>query len=111
MSDEAIQKRILTYGAPVARSTDFRFPEGETGEEARDRIANFLEEKRQVHANENILVVTHEDLIRLLMCHVLNLPVYHRWNFHYVDTCGIVEITYQSDNKMWQLIRFNQKFI
>jgi broad specificity phosphatase PhoE len=91
-----------------ARTTDFRFPGGETGEEACRRIAEFLEEKRQAHEAENIVLVSHEGIIRQLTCHILDLPVYKRGNF-YVDFCGIMEITYQPESKNWKLIRFNQK--
>jgi broad specificity phosphatase PhoE len=45
MSDEAIQQQYPDiWKAFLERSADFRFPEGETGEEARQRIADFLEE-------------------------------------------------------------------
>jgi broad specificity phosphatase PhoE len=111
MRDEEIElKYPEIWKAFHERSADFRFPEGETGEEARSRIAEFLEEKRQAHAHaaENIVLVSHEGLIRLLACHILNLPVYHRWNF-YVGFCGIMEITYQPDYQSWKLIRFNQQ--
>jgi broad specificity phosphatase PhoE len=108
LGDQEIQEKYPeVWGGFHERSADFRFPEGETGEEARQRIAGFLEEKRQLHANETIMAVSHEGLIRLLMCHLMKLPVYHRWNFR-VDFCGITEISYQSDYKTWKLIRFNQ---
>ncbi|HLO15130.1 MAG TPA: histidine phosphatase family protein [Anaerolineales bacterium] len=110
LSDEEIQQSYPEiWKARQERLADFRFPEGETGEEARCRIAEFLEEKRQVHSNENIVLVSHEGLIRLTACYILGLPVYHRWNFHHVDFCGIMEITYQPDHKAWKIIRFNQK--
>ena len=109
MSDAEIQQKYPDiWKAFQERSADFRFPEGETGEEARQRIAEFLEEKRHVHEDENIVLVTHEGLIRLTACHILGLPVYHRWNFHF-DYCGIMEITYQRECKTWKLIRFNQQ--
>lgn len=109
MSVEEIQKQYpAVWKAFHERSTDFRFPEGETGEEARQRIADFLEDKRQLHANQNIVAVSHEGLIRLTACHVLGLPVYSRWNFH-VDFCGIMEITFQPEYQSWKLVRFNQK--
>jgi broad specificity phosphatase PhoE len=92
------------------RSADFRFPEGETGEEACRRIAGFLEEKRQIHAGENIVLVSHDGLIRQLMCYILHLPVYQRGIFT-IDFCGIVEIDYQPDLQAWNLIRFNQKLL
>jgi broad specificity phosphatase PhoE len=90
------------------RSADFRFPGGETGEEVGGRIAGFLEEKRKIHAGENIVLVSHEGLIRLLTCQILGLPVYARWNFQF-DFCGIMEISYQPGFGTWKLIRFNQR--
>jgi broad specificity phosphatase PhoE len=108
MSDPEIQQKYPdVWKAFRDRSADFRFPEGETGEEARQRIAEFLEEKRHAHPEENAVLVSHEGLIRLTACHILGLPVYHRWNFH-VDFCGMMEITYQPEYETWKLIRFNQ---
>ena len=109
MTDEAIRETYPDiWNGFRDRSSDFRFPEGETGEEAKARIAGFLAEKQQIHQNENIVVVSHEGLIRLLICHIMNIPVYERWNFHF-DFCGIMEIMYQPDHNDWKLIRFNQK--
>lgn len=108
MSDQQIQQVYPdVWQAFLSRSTDFRFPEGETGAEAQQRIVEFLEEKRKQHPNENIILVSHEGLIRLLMCTILDLPVYQRWNFHY-DFCGITEITYQLAYASWKVMRFNQ---
>ena len=108
MTDEQIQQVYPdVWQAFLSRSADFRFPEGETGEEARQRIVEFLEEKRRQHAGENTILVSHEGLIRLLMCTILDLPVYKRWNFHY-DFCAIMEIAYQPEYAIWKLRRFNQ---
>lgn len=108
LSEREIQQQFPDFWkAYRERIADFRFPGGETGDEVRSRIASFLDEKRIAHGEENIVVVCHEGLIRLLACHIMNLPVYKRWNFH-VDFCGITEITYQSEYKAWKLIRFNQ---
>jgi broad specificity phosphatase PhoE len=107
LSEQEVQERYPDFWkAYQERSADFRFPGGETGEEASQRIANFLEEKRQAHGAGNFVLVSHEGLIRQLMCHIMNLPVYKRGNFH-VDLCGIMEITYQPDHRAWKLIRFN----
>jgi broad specificity phosphatase PhoE len=111
LRDEEIQQKYPeVWRGFRERSADFRFPQGETGEEACQRIANFLEEKRQIHSAENILLVSHEGLIRLLVCHIMNLPVYQRWNFQ-VDFCGISEIAYQPDFQVCKLIRFNQTML
>ena len=105
--DEVREKFPVEWQAFLSRKADFRFPEGETGEEAQKRIVEFLEEKRQLHGDENVIAVSHDGLIRTLMCHVMNIPVTSRWNF-FVDFCGITEITYQPEYGKWKLIRFNQ---
>ena len=111
MSEQEVQEKYPDFWKVYReRTADFRFPGGETGEEVCRRIASFLEEKRQAHGTENIVIVTHEGLIRQLMCHIVNIPVYKRGNF-YVDFCGITEITYQPDYQAWKLIRFNQKLL
>ena len=90
-----------------ARSSDFHFPNGESGAEAQKRVVAFLDEKREQHGDENVIAVCHDGLIRALMCHVLGLPVYKRWGFR-ADTCGITEIEYEPDYGAWKLIRYNQ---
>lgn len=108
LPDEEIQQKYpQVWTSFHQRSADFRFPEGETGAEAQKRVVDFLEEKRQQYSSDNIILVCHDGLIRLLMCYIMNLPVYKRWNFQ-VDTCGIMEITYQPEYQAWKLIRFNQ---
>ena len=108
MTDEAIQQTYPdVWQAYIERKSDFRFPEGETGEEVRQRISAFLDDKRQQHADEQIIAVAHDGLIRLLMCTILGLPVTKRWDFR-IDFGGIVEITYQPKYDAWKLIRFNQ---
>lgn len=108
LTDEEIREKYpQVWNGFHERSADFRFPEGETGAEAQKRIVDFLEEKRQQHSSGDIIVVCHDGLSRLLMCYIMNIPVYKRWNFQ-VDTCGIMGICYQPDFEAWKLIRFNQ---
>lgn len=109
LSDEAVQHTYPeVWQAFKERQRDFRFPEGETGEEVRQRIASFLDEKRQQHADESIIAVAHDALIRVLMCTILRVPVTQRWDFR-IDFGGLVELAYQPAYGTWKLIRFNQK--
>jgi broad specificity phosphatase PhoE len=105
--EELREKFPAELQALRARQAGFRFPEGETGEEGLQRVVDFMEEKRVQHADENIIIVAHDGLIRLLMCHVTNMPVTGRWNF-IVDFCGITEIFYEPEFGTWKLVRFNQ---
>jgi broad specificity phosphatase PhoE len=106
LSDQQIMQKFPdTWNGFMERNRDFQFPEGESGEAARGRIESFFDEK--ILDDEDIILVCHEGLIRLMMCHILGLPVYRRWDFK-VDFCGIMEMEYQVDFGSWKLIRFNQ---
>jgi|WetSurMetagenome_2_1015567.scaffolds.fasta_scaffold359477_1 broad specificity phosphatase PhoE len=107
LSDQELQSTYPeVWNGFRERDHDFRFPNGETGEEAKNRIVELLNEKRTLHPSENVLFVCHEGLIRIMTCAVMGLPVYHRWNYK-VDFCGITEISYQPEYNNWKLIRFN----
>ncbi len=86
--EELKQKYPAIWQGFQDRAYDFRFPQGETGEEARSRLAAFLEEKQREHGKNNILVICHDGLVRVMMCHLMGIPVYRRWNFQ-VDFCGL----------------------
>jgi len=108
MPDEEVQEKFPdVWRAYTERNADFRFPGGETGAEAQQRIRDFVEEKRCEHGNEaHIVAVCHEGLIRLLMCSIAGLPPFKRGNF-YVDFCGMMQIAYQPKWDAWKLMRFN----
>jgi len=108
MTDEEIQENFPTeWQAFRKRRSDFRFPEGESGGEGQKRIIEFLEEKRESHIDENVIAVCHDGLIRTMMCYVMGIPIYRRWNFR-MDTCGITELEYEPAYGAWKLIRYNQ---
>ena len=106
LTDKQVQQKYPEiWNAFREKDHDFQFPGGESGDAARRRIESFIKEKQE--CKEDILVVSHEGLIRLFLCHILRLPVYRRWDFR-VDFCGIMEIEDQADDENWKLIRFNQ---
>jgi broad specificity phosphatase PhoE len=97
------------WQAYVARTADFRFPGGECGADVQARVKNFFEEKLHQHKDDDILLVTHEGLIRQMMCYVMGLPVYRRGDFR-VNLCGLTELSYQEEHGRWKLLRFNQTY-
>jgi broad specificity phosphatase PhoE len=108
MTEQEFQRTYPdVWQAYVARTADYRFPGGESGAEVEARIKSFFDEKRRQHAGGDILVVSHDGLIRQMMCAVLGLPVYRRGDFK-VDLCGLTELSYQEDCSRWKLLRFNQ---
>ncbi|MFX0178492.1 MAG: histidine phosphatase family protein [Candidatus Hodarchaeota archaeon] len=105
LSEQELQERYPdVWNAFEDRDRDFQFPEGESGEDARKRIESFFEEKEL--SKEDIILLSHDGLIRLLLCYILGIAVYRRWDFR-VDPCGIMELEYQTTFKRWKLIRFN----
>jgi broad specificity phosphatase PhoE len=108
ITEEEMRENFPTeWQAFRERRSDFRFPKGESGGEAQKRIIEFLEEKRESHQEESIIAVCHDGLIRTMMCYVLGIPVYKRWNFR-MDTCGITELEFEPEYGTWKLIRYNQ---
>jgi len=107
MESEFEQAYPEVWLAYMAHRADFRYPGGETGAEAQARIQDFLDDKRLQHRGTDILLVSHDGLIRLMLCAVLGLPVYRRGDFR-VDLCGLTELSFDNDRNRWQLLRFNQ---
>lgn len=87
-----------------SHTADVRFPEGETGEEVKLRQKSLLDELSE--RDEDVFLVSHEGYIRLLICHLLDIPVYKRHMFK-VDMCGIMEFEYDKTTKAWKILRFN----
>jgi broad specificity phosphatase PhoE len=79
-----------------ARIADFRFPGGEMGQDVRARISEFLEEKLNIHEKENLLIFSHDGLIRVCKTYLFDIPVYRRSDFK-IDLCGLTQFEYLSD--------------
>jgi broad specificity phosphatase PhoE len=82
---------------------DVKFPGGESGAEVKARQDSFLADMEKERGD--ILVVSHDGFIRLLMCNILGLPVYMRYKFR-TDMGGVSAVEY--DGKEWRIVRFNQ---
>lgn len=99
MSDEEIQSKYPEFWNDFfSFSKDVRFPDGETGEEVKARQKSLLDDL--VQRDEDVLLVSHEGYIRLLMCNLLDIPVFKR-NLFKVDMCGIMEFRYDREIKSW----------
>lgn len=103
--DELRESYPDVWNATQDWNRDFRWPEGETGAEAQERIVSFINE--WIDQEECIVIVTHDGLIRLLICYILGLPVFRRTSFH-VDTASVSEIEWDNAKSRWNLVRFNQ---
>ncbi len=104
MSDAEIERQFPEFWRDFFEHRhDCRFPGGETGEEVRARQNDLLNEIRGKDGTH--VLFCHEGYIRILMCNLLGIPVYHRYKFKY-DYCGITEVALE--NAVWKIRRFNQ---
>lgn len=87
-----------------SHARDFRYPGGETGEEVRARQDSLL--KDIAERNEDALLVCHDGFIRLLICNLLDAPIYHKYRLQ-VDFCGITELEYDPEEKEWSILKYN----
>jgi broad specificity phosphatase PhoE len=103
MTEEDIRKSYPAFWNDFfEHKHDCRFPGGETGEEVKERQNAFLEEIRKIDGT--YLLFCHDGFIRILMCNLLGMPVYHRYRFK-CDYCGITEVLLE--NGEWKINRFN----
>jgi len=64
----------------MARPSEVRFPDGETIRETQARAIDGIERIRHAHTDEPVAVVTHADIIKLLMAHYsgVHIDLYQR---------------------------------
>jgi broad specificity phosphatase PhoE len=106
LGDEEVKVRFPdAWRASEERSADFRWPGGETGTEALARIAGYMRE--QEDRAGNLLVVAHDGIIRLFVCHVLGIPVWRRFGMK-IDPAGITELAWDPKRRRWDLVCYNQ---
>ena len=107
MSEESIQSEYPDmWKAYSQRTSDFRFPGGETGLEAGHRVSSFLEDQRG--QSGNAVAVAHDGIIRVLLCYLLRIPVYRRFEFR-CGTTSVLEVALDEQIDAWTVIRFNQE--
>jgi len=104
LSDEEIQSKYPEFWTSyLERESDFRFPNGESGEEACSRIFELF---NSLDIKQNMILVSHDGIIRSLICKILELPPFQRHRFK-IDLCSITTCEYLSDLKAWQIVQMN----
>ena len=84
---------------------DVKFPGGESGADVMKRQNNFLDEVKKEAGD--ILVISHDGFIRILMCNIMGAPVWHRYRFK-TDYGALSVIEYNAETNEWRILRFNQ---
>lgn len=93
------------YNEFLKKESDFRYPNGESGEDVLKRTLSFLEAIKTKKL-DNICIVCHGGVIRALMSHIIGLPQYKRFNL-YPFNCGISLLRYDEDNN-FKVISINE---
>ncbi|WP_114240353.1 histidine phosphatase family protein [Dyella sp. C9] len=66
----------------------FRIPGGETIQEVAARATDALAGVLALHGEDTVAVVTHDSVIRVLLCHIAGLPLSSYWLFQ-PSPCGV----------------------
>lgn len=67
------------FGRWMKEAIDFRFPEGETLGEVRQRVIGVLTRIRAENSGENIAMVGHGGPIKIILCEALSLGLSNFW--------------------------------
>ena len=67
--------RLKAWQRLMGAASRFRFPEGETLEEVQRRSVSSVEELADEHGGVSVAVVSHADVIRVLIAHYLGMPL------------------------------------
>jgi len=59
------------------REPSFRFPEGESINDLDRRVTKFYDRLQKHSPEETVLVVAHSGVLRLLICHLLQIDIWH----------------------------------
>jgi len=59
------------------RSLSFKFPDGESIADVNNRVRKFLDRLEKHTTEETVLIVAHSGVLRLLLCHFLEIEAWH----------------------------------
>lgn len=71
-------------------------------------ITQHLRHPPHIYRNRDQEHITLSGLQRVLPCYLLHIPVYRRFEFR-CATASVLEGTFDEQDDLWRLIRFNQE--
>ena len=72
----------------ATRDMSFRYPGGEGISELDRRVTKFYKRLQKHAPGETVLVVAHSGVLRLLICHLLQIDIWH-WRQLYIDLASL----------------------
>jgi broad specificity phosphatase PhoE len=104
LSDEEVKNKCPDFWKSyLERKSDFRFPNGESGDEAGARIHDLF---CSLDPTKNHILVSHDGIIRTLICKILSLPTYKRHLFR-IDLCSITTFDFNLEFHCWTIPQMN----
>lgn len=94
------------YKEFLKKEKDFHYPNGESGEEVKKRVLDFLK-SLDIESLTNVCVVCHGGVIRSIISYFLGLPQFKRFNL-YPYNCGINILEYDSEINCFKVITVNE---
>jgi alpha-ribazole phosphatase len=76
------------FSAWATRPPSFRFPGGESVTDLDHRVSEFPSRLKAHSTEETILVVAHSGVLRLLICHLLQIDIWH-WRQFRIDLASL----------------------
>jgi len=70
------------------REPSFRFPGGESVNDLNQRVVKFYDLLKKHTPEETVLVVAHSGVLRLLLCHLLQIDIWH-WRQLRIDLASL----------------------
>jgi phosphoserine phosphatase len=85
---EAQTRFPLAYDAGLNAPDTVRFPHGEALSDVRTRAMDWVQRLTMTYPTDQVVLVTHLIVCRVLLCALLDLSVSHIWRFQ-VDTASL----------------------
>jgi len=85
------------------RDPSFRFPEGESVSDLDRRVVKFLSRLEKHTPEDTVLVVAHAGVLRLLICHLLPIDIWH-WRQLRTDLASLSIVVTHSQGAVLHLL-------
>ena len=106
--DETQQRYPEQYELFLKHIEKIRFPGGESLDDVRRRLDEGLAEVVKKHEGQTILMTSHQMVLRVMLCLVLNIDNSHYWDFGQ-DPCCIDIVDVQPDGKF--LLQDHERYL
>ena len=95
--EESRDRHPELYAASLVKDLDFAPTGGESTRQTSVRVATFMDELKDRHVDDNVLIVGHGGALRAAFVALMELPLEANWRFELAN-CGLSVVDVYSDN-------------